>query len=71
MRHPKNRLQRFNFLIRNQKKSKEKYVWNCLIEYRFNLKKMVDKEWEAYIQYLKDREEEMRNQRTTKPIKVS
>ena len=71
MRHPKNRLQRFNFLIRNQKKSKEKYVWNCLIEYRFNLKKMVDKEWEAYIQYLKDREEEMRTQRNTKPIKVS
>jgi hypothetical protein len=70
MRHPKNRLQRFNFLIRNQKKSKEKYVWNCLIEYRFNLKKMFDKEWDSYIQYLKDREEKMRSEYPA-PKKIS
>ncbi len=69
-KHPNNRFQKLAFLVRQQKKSKVGYLINIVKEHGFNLKNVVDIEWQAYIDYLADREEEMRKARKTKPVKV-
>jgi len=59
MRHPNARWEKFCFLVRNQRKSKWGYVKNVVKEHGLNFNYMVDKEWDSYIQYLTDRENEL------------
>ena len=60
MKHPKNKLQKLIFLVRQQKHGKKlHYFFNSLLYYKFYITKMIDKEWNSYLYHLKKENERM------------
>jgi hypothetical protein len=58
MRHPKNRFDKLIFLLK-QSRNKGKYLKNIFFFYHFNIFRMIDEEWNAYVQILKDKRNEI------------